>query len=137
VYLLNTTGRVGAEYEWVERQLGEEKVQAPKTKFKEVAGRVVPVSGTGPSIEETELFLLQAVRGAVKYQPHPIWGEKALVPIEAEGISKPKLKELDPFTYRSADEMRRLLKTQILVSKYYLDKQCSGLPKHVYNAMDF
>jgi phosphoenolpyruvate carboxykinase (ATP) len=137
VYLLNTTGRVGAEYEWVEKQLGKEKVLVPKTKFKEIAGRTVPVGGTGPSIEETELFLLQAVRGAVKYQPHPIWGEKVLVPIEVEGISKAKLKELDSFTYRSADEMRRLLKTQIVVSKYYLDKQCSGLPKHVYDAMDF
>jgi phosphoenolpyruvate carboxykinase (ATP) len=136
-YLLNTTGKVGAEYEWTERQLDKEKVLAPKTKFKEVAGRAVPVGGTGPSIEETELFLLQAVRGAVKYQPHPIWGEKVLVPIEVEGISKARLKELNPFTYRSADEMKRLLKTQILISKYYLDKQCPGLPKYVYNAMDF
>jgi hypothetical protein len=59
------------------------------------------------------------------------------VPIEVEGISKAKLKELDSFTYRSADEMRRLLKTQILVSKYYLDKQCQGLPSQIYNAMDF
>jgi phosphoenolpyruvate carboxykinase (ATP) len=137
VYLLNTTGKVGAEYEWTERQLDKEKVLAPKTTFKEVAGRAVPVGGTGPSIEETELFLLQAVRGAVKYQPHPIWGEKVLVPIEVEGISKARLKELNPFTYRSADEMKRLLKTQILISKYYLDKQCPGLPKYVYNAMDF
>ena len=137
VYLLNTTGKVGAEYEWVEKQLGEEKVQVPKTKFKEIAGRTVPVGGTGPSIEETELFLLQAVRGAVKYQSHPIWGEKVLAPIEVEGISKTKLKELDPFTYRSADEMKRLLKTQIAVSKYYLDKQCLGLPKPVYDSMDF
>jgi phosphoenolpyruvate carboxykinase (ATP) len=128
---------VGTEYEWVEQQFGAKKVLVPKTKFKDIAGRAIPVGGTGPSIEDTELFLLQAARGAVKYQPHPIWGEKVLVPIEIEGISKARLKELDPFTYRLADEMKHLLKAQILTSKYYMDKQCSRLPKHIYNAMDF
>ena len=96
-----------------------------------------PVGGTGPSIEETELFLLQAARGAVEYKPHPIWGEKVLVPASVEGLPAGRLKELDPFTYRTMEEMRSLLRVQIKISKMHLDKQCPGLPPEIYNAMDF
>jgi phosphoenolpyruvate carboxykinase (ATP) len=137
VYLINTTGRIGTKYEWVKKKLGEEEIDAPKTYFEEKDGRIRPVGGTGPTIEETELFLFQAARGAVKYEPHPIWGERVLVPIEVEGLPKERLEELNPFTYHSMDEMRKFLQAQIITSKYYLDKQCSGLADHIYRAMDF
>ena len=137
VYLINTTGRVGAEYEWVTAEINGEKMEVPRPKFKEKNGRVKPVGGTGPSIEETELFLLQAARGAVEYKPHPIWGEKVLVPVSVEGLPAERLKELDPFTYRTMEEMRSLLRVQIKISKMHLDKQCPGLPPEIYNAMDF
>ncbi len=136
-YQISTTGRVGAKYDWVEIHLGEKKMKLPKAKFEEIGSKIRPVGGTGPSIEETELFLFQAARGAVKYEPHPIWGNKVLVPVEVEGLSKERLKELNPFHYHSAAEMKRLLKAQILTSKFYLDQQCPGLPKHIYTAMDF
>ena len=48
-----------------------------------------------------------------------------------------RLKELDPFTYRTMEEMRSLLRVQIKISKMHLDKQCPGLPPEIYNAMDF
>jgi phosphoenolpyruvate carboxykinase (ATP) len=138
VYLINTTGRIGAEYEWVEEELGNRKYLMPRTKLmKGPNGIPKPIGGTSPTIEETELFLLQATRGAVKYKPHPIWGEKVLVPVYVEGISQERLKELDPFTYRSMDEMIALLKATIIKSKYYLDQQAPGLPEKIYNAMDF
>jgi phosphoenolpyruvate carboxykinase (ATP) len=82
------------------------------------------------------LFLLQATRGAVKYAPHPIWGKKVLVPAEVEGIPQARIKQLDPFTYRTKDEMMKLLRAQIIKSKYYLDLQAPGLPEGIYNAMD-
>lgn len=137
VYQISTTGRVGAKYEWTEISLGNEKVKLPKAKFEEIGGKIRPVGGTGPTIEETELFLFQAARGVVKYQPHPIWGNKVLVPVEVEGLSKERLEELNPFHYHSSAEMKRLLKAQIITSKFYLDQQCPGLPKNIYTAMDF
>ncbi|MFH0771797.1 MAG: phosphoenolpyruvate carboxykinase (ATP) [Candidatus Omnitrophota bacterium] len=137
VYQVSTTGRVGADYDWTELHLGEKKIKLPKTKFQEINGKIKPVGGTGPTIEETEFFLFQAARGAVKYEPHPIWGRKVLVPVEVDGLSKERLAELNPFHYRSAAEMKRLLSAQIVTSKFYLDKQCPGLPKNIYNAMDF
>ena len=109
----------------------------PKAKFEEIGGKIRPVGGTGPTIEETELFLFQAARDAVRYETHPIWGDKVLVPVEVEGLSKERLAELNPFHYRSAAEMKRLLKAQILTSKFYLEQQCPGLPKNIFNAMDF
>lgn len=136
VYQISTTGRVGAKYEWKEIHLGSKKVRLPKTKFEEIGGKIRPVGGAGPSIEETEFFLFQAARGSVKYEPHPIWGNKVLVPVEVEGLSKERLQELNPFHYHLAAEMKRLLKAQIMTSKFYLDQQCPGLPKHIYNAMD-
>ena len=96
-----------------------------------------PVGGTTPTVEETQLFLLQAVRGAVEYEPHPVWGEKVLVPVQVEGVSEGRLRELSPLTYRSIDEVKKLLKAQIRLSKIYLEKQCPGLPKFILNAMDF
>ena len=137
VYLINTTGSVGAKYNWEEIQLGTQKVSIPKTVFKVVGTRIKPIGGTSPSIQETELFLLQAARGAVKYEPHPIWGNKVLAPVEVPGLSERRLKELNPFTYHSIDEMRRLLRSQIIVSKFNLDQQCPGLPDYIYNSMDF
>lgn len=137
VYLINTTGKVGAEYDWVEEEFGRDKLQVPKARFKEVGGKVKPVGGTGPSIEETELFLFQAARGEVEYAPHPIWGDKVLVPKNVSGISSDRLRELDPFSYHSAEDMKRFLKVQNQVSKFFLQQQCPGLPDNIFNAMDF
>ena len=137
VYQLNTTGRIGTEYEWVEIERGGAKTRVAKAKFQEVNGKKKAVGGTGPAIEETELFLFQAARGAVEYEPHPIWGKKVLVPVKVEGISPERLKEFNPFTYRPKEEMERLLKSQIQTSKFFLNKQCPGLPEEIYKAMDF
>lgn len=137
IYLLNTTGRIVAEYEWVEKRLGDKVVEVPEPVLIEVDGISQAVGGTRPTIEETELFLLQAVRGAVKYRPHPVWRAKVLVPEEVPGIPKERLRELDPTSYLTMEEFKRLLKAQIEESKYYLDKNCPGLPEEIYNAMDF
>jgi phosphoenolpyruvate carboxykinase (ATP) len=137
VYQINTTGKVGTEYEWIEVELGGRKVSVPRTRFEDINGKKKPVGGTGPSIEETEVFLFQAARGAVKYEMHPIWGNKVLVPVKVEGICDERLRELNPFTYRSVEDMKRLLLAQIITSKFHLDRQCAGLPAHIYNAMDF
>ncbi len=137
VYHFNTTGRIIAKYKWVEKKLGDKTIMAPEPVLVEIDGIPRAIGGTRPSIEETELFLLQAVRGAVKYKPHPVWGEKVLVPVEVPGISSERLKELMPTTYLSMDEFKALLKAQIEESKYYLNKNCPGLPKEIYNAMDF
>ncbi len=137
VYLINTTGRVGTDYKWVEIERDGNKVIVPQPVFKEKEGKKKPVGGTGPSIEETELFLFQAARGAVEYEPHPIWGEKVLVPVKVPGLSGKRLKALSPFTYHALKEMKRLLWAQVETSKHNLDKQCPGLDNHIYEAMDF
>ncbi|MCD6324432.1 MAG: hypothetical protein J7L55_04930, partial [Desulfurococcales archaeon] len=82
-------------------------------------------------------FLLQAVREAVEYKPHPVWGEKVLVPKGVPGLTQERLKQLDPTTYLSMEEFKRLLKAQIEESKYWLDKNSPNLPPEIYNAMDF
>jgi len=137
VYQFNTTGRIIAKYKWVEKKIGNKTIMAPEPVLVEVDGIPKATGGTRPSIEETELFLLQAVRGAVKYKPHPVWGEKVLIPVEVPGISSERLKELMPTTYLSMEEFKALLKAQIEESKYYLNKNCPGLPEEIYNAMDF
>jgi len=138
VYLINTVGRIGAEYEWVEEKLGSTIHMMPRSKLGSgVNGIPKPIGGTSPSIEETELFLLQAARGAVKYEAHPIWGEKVHVPSKVEGISAERIKQLNPFTYRSKEEMEKMLKAQIVKSNFYLSIQAPGLPECVHNAMDF
>ncbi|MBI5956102.1 MAG: phosphoenolpyruvate carboxykinase (ATP) [Chloroflexi bacterium] len=136
IYQISTTGRVGTKYEWIEVRLGDQKASVPKTLFEEKNGKKRPVGGTGPLIEETELFLFQAARGAVEYEPHPIWGDKVLVPAKVPGIARERLNELNPFSYHSLDEMKRLLKAQVLTSKFNLDQQCPGLPDYIRNAMD-
>ena len=138
VYQFNTTGRIVAKYIWKKIKLGEEEVEVPQPLFKvEEDGFRAPIGGTSPTIEETELFILQASRGAVEYEPHPIWGEKVLVPVKVEGLSEERLKELMPTNYLSMNEMKKLLRSQIKMSKYYLDEQCPSLPPEIYNAMDF
>jgi len=137
VYQFNTTGRIIAKYRWVEKKLGNKVIMAPEPILVEKDGIPKAVGGTRPSIEETELFLLQACRGAVKYKPHPVWGEKVLVPVEVPGIKPERLKQLDPTTYVSMEEFKALLKAQVEESKYWLDKNCPGLPKEIYHAMDF
>jgi len=137
VYLFNTTGRIIAKYEWKEKQLGDKKIMAPEPILVEKNGIPKAIGGTRPSIEETELFLLQAVRGAVKYKPHPVWGDKVLIPKEVPGLKQERLRKLEPTTYLSMEEFKRLLKAQIEESKFYLDKNCPNLPKEIYNAMDF
>lgn len=136
-YLINTTGRVGAKYVWTDSKLGDDTVWLAKTLFEEVRGKKKPVGGTGPTIEETQLFLIQAARGSVEYGPHPFWGDKVLVPTHVEGLSPDRLKQLDPFTYRTAEEMEALLREQIVLSKYYLKIQCPRLNKRILDAMDF
>lgn len=81
--------------------------------------------------------MIQAVRGAVKYEPHPIWGIRFLFLLRLGGISKDRFKELNPFTYRSMDEMKNLLKAQIALNKFYPDKQCPSLPDYRRDIMDF
>jgi len=137
VYQINTTGKIGAKYDWVTMSLDGEDHQMPRVVLKEKAGRKRPVGGTAPTIEETELFLIQALRGAVEYEPHPIWGEQVLVPAEVEGLTKQRLAELNPFTYRTYEEMETLLQAQILLSKYFLARQCAGVSRDIYYAMDF
>jgi len=137
VYLFNNTGRIIAKYRWTEVKLGDRVIEAPEPILVEKDGVPKAVGGERPTIEETELFILQAVRGAVRYKPHPVWGEKVLVPVEVPGIGEERLKQLDPTSYLDMSEFRRLLRAQIEVSKYWLDKNCPGLPKEIYEAMDF
>jgi len=127
LFLINTTGRIGTDYRIEEGRA--------KPVFIEKDGKKKPVGGTGPTIEETELFLLQAARGAVKYEPHPIWGEKVLVPVEVEGIPKKRLEELDPFNYRSHDEMKRLLKAQVERTEEVFTKEVQELDEDIFKAM--
>jgi phosphoenolpyruvate carboxykinase (ATP) len=128
-YLLNTTGAVGTKYE----------IQDGKAHpvFEEINGKKKPVGGTGPKINETELFLLQEARGLVKWEPHPIWGRKVLHPVEVPGIKPERLKEFDPFNYRTEDEMRKLLEMQLVNVKSVFDREIPGLDKQIYSAMDF
>jgi len=137
IYQINTTGRVGTDIAETVHELGDEKVETFRPVFKEINGKRKPVGGTGPSIEETELFLHQAARGAVEYAPHPIWGEKVLVPVKVEGLSEKRLSELNPFTYHSMDDMRKMLRAQVAQSKYVLATQSPGLSDEILNAMDF
>lgn len=138
VYQFNTTGKIGTKYTWTRKKLRGEEIDLPEPVFELTPDGVrKAVGGTRPTIEETEFFLLQAVRGAVEYEPHPIWGEKVLAPAKVEGMSEKRLRELNPFTYRSPEEMRRLLKAQIQLSKIYLKEQCLNLPIFIRDAMDF
>lgn len=137
VYQFNTTGRIIAKYRWVEKRLGNRTIVAPEPVLVEVNGVPKPVGGERPTIEETELFILQATRGAVEYKPHPVWGEKVLIPARVPGLSSGRLKQLDPTTYLSMDEFQALLRAQVEESKYYLDRNVPGLPEEIRNAMDF
>ena len=127
-YLINTTGSVGAEYTIENGR--------PRPIFVEKNGKKKPKGGTGPSIKETELFILQEARGLVKYNPHPLWGEKVLCPVEVPGISQERIKELSPFTFRTMDEMRKLLKAQITQTKKVFDQQIPGLRPEIYHAIE-
>jgi phosphoenolpyruvate carboxykinase (ATP) len=128
-YLINTTGRVGAKYEG--------KGIEAKPVFQMINGRNKATGGTGPSIEETEVFLMQAARGAVEYEPHPVWGERVLVPKKVPGISDKRLAELKPTSYRSKDEMRDLIGAQVERTKEVFAKQVKGLDEKISKAMDF
>jgi len=137
VYQLNTTGRIVAKYKWVEKKLGNKTIMVPEPELVLNNGIPKPIGGESPTIEETELFLLQASRGAVKWKPHPVWGEKVLVPSEVPGISKERLKQLDPTSYVSLDELKALIKAQVEQSKYFLQSIGMKLPKEIFEAMDF
>ncbi|MGC8679057.1 MAG: phosphoenolpyruvate carboxykinase (ATP), partial [Fervidicoccaceae archaeon] len=100
-------------------------------------GILKPIGGERPLIEETELFLLQAEREAVDWEPHPVWGEKVLVPKRVPGITDERLKQLNPLSYISMEEFRQLLKAQLEESKYNLTKLGLKLPPEIMNAMDF
>lgn len=137
VYLINTVGKVGAEYDWVEVELGKSRVDVPKARFRTEGSKMQPVGGTGPSIEETELFLVQAARDTVEYRPHEIWGSKVLIPVNVPGLSEDRLKQLDPFTYHSIEEMKKLTLAQITTSRFALNQQAPGLPEHILTSMDY
>ncbi len=137
VYVFNNTGRIVAEYRWVEARLGDRVLEVPEPVLVERDGVPRAVGGERPTIEETELFILQAARGVVRYRPHPVWGERALVPEEVPGLPADRLRELDPTSHLEEGEFRRLLRAQVEVSKYHLDRNCPGLPAEVYGAMDF
>lgn len=136
IFQFNTTGRIVAEYEWVNEKLGEETVSVPRPKLENRDGIPTAVGGTRPTIEETELFLLQALRDNVKYRPHPLWGDKVLIPIEVPGIPSKRLKELMPTTYLPFSEFKDLLNAQIHESKIWLRRNCPGLPIEILDAMD-
>jgi phosphoenolpyruvate carboxykinase (ATP) len=137
IYQWNTTGRIVAKYRWVEKKLGEKTIMAPEPILQEVDGILKPIGGERPLIEETELFLLQAERDAVDWEPHPVWGEKVLVPKRVPGITDERLKQLNPLSYISMEEFRQLLKAQLEESKYNLTKLGLKLPPEIMNAMDF
>ncbi len=128
-YLINTTGRVGTEY----KMDGGD----PKPIFEDVKGKRKPVGGTGPKIEETELFLIQAARDLVEYGPHPIWGDKVLVPLKVPCLDESTLSKFDPFAYRDMDEMLMMLTGQVNKIRKVFDTQVQGLRKEIYTAMDF
>jgi len=106
----------------------------PRVRFEQTPKGPKAIGGTDPSIEETEVFLIQAARGAVQWAPHPFWGEKVLTPVSVPGISEQRLQKLNPFTYRSAEEMEKLLRAQIILGKYYNDIQCPGLDPDTYRS---
>ena len=137
VYQINTTGRVGTQVEEREVDLGGRKMRVTGPVFEERNGKRRPAGGTGPSIEETEVFLHQAARGAVSYEPHPVWGSKVLVPTRVPGLSDQRLSELNPFSYHSVEQMRKMLGQQVEQSKFHLSIQAPGLPEAVLSAMDF
>lgn len=136
-YLINTTGRIGTDYSWSKASVNGKRIDIPKPKFKNIGTKIVPIGGTSPSIFETELFLIQSSREEVSYKPHPIWGDKVMVPVNVPGLSKKRLNELDPFNYRDLDEMKKLLRSQISSSKLALDVQSPDLPSEIYSSMDF
>ena len=136
-YQISTTGRVGAEYRWEVIDVLGHSLEAPQTVFETANGKPKPVGGASPSIEETELFLFQAARGAVEYEPHPVWGEKVLVPVKVPGLSAERLGELSPTSSRDVEELRRMLRAQVDTSKMYLTEQCPGLDRKILHAMDF
>ena len=141
VYVINATGRIVAKYQWVEKKFGDKVIMAPEPILETGSDGIPrPVGGTNPSIDETELFILQATRGAIEWKPHPVWGEKVLIPKKIPGFSEKRLKELEPLHYLSMEEFKALLKAQIEESKYWLDVNCPGLKEkipEVYYAMDF
>lgn len=137
VYMWNTTGRIVAQYKWGEVKVGDKVFRVPEPVLEVRDGVPKPVGGTRPEIEETELFLLQATRGAVKWKPHPIWGERVLVPAEVPGIPGDRLKELDPTTHLSMSEFEELLRAQVEYSKAVLQQLGLRLPPEIMNAMDF
>jgi phosphoenolpyruvate carboxykinase (ATP) len=136
IFQFNTTGRIVAEYEWMKEEFDGETIYIPRPKLVEEDGIPKAVGGTRPTIEETELFLLQALRDNVKYKPHPLWGDKVLIPVDVPGISRKRLVELMPTSYLSTKEFEDLLYAQIYESKYWLKKNCPGLPREIFTAMD-
>ena len=88
---------------------------------------------SGPAVPTRRL---QATRGAVQWDPHPLWGERVSVPVSVPGLDPERLREFDPFSYRSPEEMRKLLEAQIIQGNYYNDLQCPGLDPDIYHAMD-
>ncbi|MGC8933207.1 MAG: phosphoenolpyruvate carboxykinase (ATP) [Candidatus Methanodesulfokora sp.] len=137
VYVFVTTGRIGAKYKWVERKLDDRIIQVPEPVLVEQNGIPRPVGGAKPSIEEDELFILQSARGAVEYRPHPVWGDKVLVPSKVPGIAEERLRELDPTSHFTMEEFRELLKAEVEESKYWLKRNCPDLPEEIVRAMDF
>ncbi|MCS7103325.1 MAG: phosphoenolpyruvate carboxykinase (ATP), partial [Candidatus Korarchaeum sp.] len=137
VYVFVTTGRVGADYKWVEREIGGRKFVVPEPLMEEVGGVLKVRGGSKPTIEEDEFFILQSSRGAVEYEPHPFWGEKVLVPKRVAGLDLRRLRELSPINYYSMSEFEELLRAEVEESKAWLKVNCPELPDEIVNSMDF
>jgi len=135
IYLINTTGKIGTK---ITSENGKnfkpvfEEVKRPDGTIKKK-----PVGGTGPTIEETELFIHMAAAGRVKYEPHPIYGKKVLIPVKVPGLSDKRIKELNPFNHHDMDIIKAMLKEQVDRTKAVFDKKLKGLPQNIYNALDF
>jgi len=137
IYQFNTTGRIIAKYRWVDKELDGEVIEAPEPiLIKDESGVPKPLGGEQPTIEETELFILQAVRGAVKYKPHPIYPDKILIPVEVPGIDRDRLYKLMPTTYLTRKEFKKLIEAQVKESKYWLKRNTPNLPREIMEAAD-
>ena len=110
------------------RELGHKGPRDTKVRFitEDVPIGLVMIASFGrwlgiPTPTYDSIINLSSVINDVDY-----WKEPQSRTVEKLGLGK-----------MSLEEMRRFLKTQILMSKYYLNIQCSGLPLEIYDAMDF
>lgn len=63
--------------------------------------------------------------------------DDVIVPVEVPGLDSKRLDELNPFNYRTMEEMRMFLEIQITKVKEIFDTQVKGLDKNICKVMDF